>query len=149
MIRSLARMWVLALASVALLGAPRARAEETPEQVYATREDLPQEDPLEMIGVATVHVGPGAPWMLARFEPSDEHGESGFRAAGQVVLAETEALSGWSFEDAALRRYPVVARSGRFLQLIIDVRTGERAWVREQPESGPQPAVSFELLDVE
>lgn len=119
------------------------------EKVYATREDLPREDQQELIGVATVHVGPGAPWMLTRFEPSDEHGETGFRAAGQVALADTEALSGFSFEDAALRRYPVVARSGTFLQLIIDVRTGERAWVREQPESGPQPAVNFELLDVE
>jgi hypothetical protein len=142
-------MWVLALASVALLGAPRARAEEPAEKVYATREELPQEEQQELIGVATVHVGPGAPWVLTRFEPSDEQAESGFRAAGQVVLAETAALSGFSFEDAALRRYPVVARSGSFLQLIIDVRTGERAWVREQPESGTEPSVSFELLDEE
>lgn len=133
-----------ALASLALLGASPARAEGLPEEADVSHEELPED--MALIGVATVQVGPGAPWVLPRFEPT---GEAGFRAVGDVVLAETFGLGGWTFEDEALRRYPVVARRGRFLLLVIDVRSGERAWLREQPESGPQPSVRFEEAGAE
>ncbi len=144
MLSSVRRMWMGALASLALLGASPARAEGLPEEVDVTHEELPEE--MGLIGVATVQVGPGAPWVLPRFEPT---GEAGFRAAGEVVLVETFGLGGWTLEEEALRRYPVVARQGRFLLLVIDVRSGEQAWLREQPESGPQPSVIFESSDAE
>jgi len=132
-------MWMGALASLALLGASPGWAEGLPEEVDVSLEELPED--LGLIGVATVQVGPGAPWVLTRFEPT---GEAGFRAAGEVVLVETFGLGGWTLEEEALRRYPVVARRGRFLLLVIDVRSGERAWLLEQPEPGPYPSVRFE-----
>lgn len=134
-------MWMGALASMALLAGFPSWAWESPEEALVSELEAEHHEP---IGVATVRAGPGSPWVLPCFEPA---GESGFRAAGEVALAETVGLDGWTYEDEALRRFPVLARQGRFLLLVIDVRTGERAWLREEPEPGPRPSVLFEPED--
>jgi hypothetical protein len=144
MLHAVARMWKVALVSLALLGAIPASADPV-EELYLSREELPDGVLRGLLGVATVQVFAGTPWVLPRFEP----GASGFVATGEVVLVQTQAVSGWTYADEALRRYPVVDRKGAFLQVILDARTGERAWLQEQPELGPRPTVSFHALDAE
>ncbi|XXF80825.1 hypothetical protein P2318_14020 [Myxococcaceae bacterium GXIMD 01537] len=139
--RSLVRRMGSALAAGLVLGASGAWAEAMEEMEYFPREELSRGLLQGHIGLATVQVGPGVAWVLPRFEPS---GEQGFRAAGTVTLAQTQALSGWTLEEEALRRYPVLARRGSFLLLVVNLRTGEQAWLREQPEPGPRPVVRYE-----
>jgi hypothetical protein len=141
---SVARIWKVALASLALLAAVPAWADPV-EELYFSREELSDGVLRGLMGVATVQVFPGTPWVLPRFE----RGGAGFRVTGELVLVQTQALSGWTHGDEALRRFPVVDRQGDFLQVIIDARTGEKTWLQEQPELGPRPIVEFHALDTE
>lgn len=56
-----------------------------------------------------------------------------FVAAGVLALAEVRAVSGFDLDGRAVRRVPVRAQHGRYVEVVVDAQTGRREWLRLTP----------------
>jgi hypothetical protein len=69
-------------------------------------------------------------WWLADKEcTSFVRSGDGFSADATIGFADMVAFSGWDFTKQALRRFPIVAADGDYLQIVYDVRRDLRAWL--------------------
>jgi hypothetical protein len=132
------------LVAAAALAPATARADEFAEEFYQPRTDIRDDALRDVLGVATVGMGPEPRSELPVYQPGAD-GE--FELVGSLPLDDTRAISGWDGEVESVRRYPVVEKRGAFLLAVTDVRTGERVWIREHEWRGPEDFVIYDELE--
>jgi hypothetical protein len=132
------------LLAAAVLAPGLARADGAPEEFYQPRTDIRDDALRNVIGVATVGMGPEPRGELPVYQP-DAEGE--FELVGSLKLDETRAVSGWDGEVDSVRRFPVLEKRGEFLLAVTDVCSNERVWIREHEWRGPEDFVIYNELE--
>ncbi|HYI02517.1 hypothetical protein [Hyalangium sp.] len=142
------KRWVLAtLSALVLLPSSPARADLPSETIYLSRAEISDEALRGVIGIAFIRSMTGSDQLPSGEIPCFLPDGDAFEPDGTLVLKDLRAISGWDYDLQSLRKFPVVARRGHHLQVVIDARTNERAWISEIQEDDEGPEVDFLPFD--
>ena len=135
------------LSLLILLTALPASADLPSEAIYWSRAEISDEALRNVIGIASISAMTGPKEEPRGEVPSFRPAGEAFEPDSKLLLRELGPLSGWDYDLQSLRKFPVVERRGHYLHVVVDVRTNERAWIREGQEASEGPSVEFLSFD--
>ena len=135
------------LSLLVLLTALPVRADLPSETIYLSRAEISDEALRHVIGIASISARTGPKEQPTGEVPSFQPEGEAFKPGSKLLLKALGPLSGWDYDLQSLRKFPVVERRGHYLLVVVDVRTNERAWIREGQEANEGPNVEFRPFD--